>query len=139
MSLKSSLLALANNIGMCQENARSIKQALAGGLAEAGAATMGDWALVKTETGATSIAIAEGTSDIYVEVTDDINTIILGLTIPLATLGTSAKNFRAGYYLSSSSNGFAQVNITNAAVVIDNVKKNGSDITATAKISVYAR
>lgn len=34
MSLKSSLLALANNIGMCQENARSIKQALAGGLAE---------------------------------------------------------------------------------------------------------
>ena len=35
MSLKSSLLALANNIGMCQENARSIKQALAGGLAEA--------------------------------------------------------------------------------------------------------
>ena len=32
MSLKSSLLALANNIGMCQENARSIKQALAGGL-----------------------------------------------------------------------------------------------------------
>lgn len=34
MSLKSSLLALANNIGMCQENARSIKQALAGGLTE---------------------------------------------------------------------------------------------------------
>ena len=32
MSLKSSLLALAENIGMCQENARSIKQALAGGL-----------------------------------------------------------------------------------------------------------
>ena len=35
MSLKSSLLALAENIGMCQENARSIKQALAGGLSEA--------------------------------------------------------------------------------------------------------
>lgn len=35
MSLKSSLLALAENIGMCQENARSIKQALAGGLAYA--------------------------------------------------------------------------------------------------------
>lgn len=35
MSLKSSLLALAENIGMCQENARSIKQALAGGLADA--------------------------------------------------------------------------------------------------------
>ena len=35
MSLKSSLLALAENIGMCQENARSIKQALAGGLVEA--------------------------------------------------------------------------------------------------------
>ena len=34
MSLKSSLLALANNIGMCQENARNIKQVLAGGLAE---------------------------------------------------------------------------------------------------------
>ena len=34
MSLKSSLLALANNIGMCQENARSIKQALLGGLTE---------------------------------------------------------------------------------------------------------
>lgn len=33
MSLKSSLLALSENIGMCQENARSIKQALAGGLA----------------------------------------------------------------------------------------------------------
>ena len=33
MSLKSSLLALANNIGMCQENARSIKQALSVGLA----------------------------------------------------------------------------------------------------------
>ena len=32
MSLKSSLLALANNIGMCQENARNIKQVLAGGL-----------------------------------------------------------------------------------------------------------
>ena len=34
MSLKSSLLALANNIGMCQENARNIKQVLAGGLTE---------------------------------------------------------------------------------------------------------
>lgn len=34
MSLKSSLLALAENIGMCQENARSIKQALAGGLVD---------------------------------------------------------------------------------------------------------
>ena len=32
MSLKSSLIALAENIGMCQENSRSIKQALAGGL-----------------------------------------------------------------------------------------------------------
>lgn len=38
MSLKSSLLALAENIGMCQENARSIKQALAGGLTAVGAA-----------------------------------------------------------------------------------------------------
>ena len=35
MSLKSSLLALANNIGMCQENARSIKQCLELGLIEA--------------------------------------------------------------------------------------------------------
>lgn len=33
MSLKSSLLALSENIGMCQENARSIKQALTVGLA----------------------------------------------------------------------------------------------------------
>ena len=37
MSLKSSLIALAENIGMCQENSRSIKQALAGGLADAAA------------------------------------------------------------------------------------------------------
>lgn len=35
MSLKTALLALANNIGMCQENARSIKQALAVGLTKA--------------------------------------------------------------------------------------------------------
>ena len=139
MSLKSSLLALANNIGMCQENARSIKQALAGGLAVAGAAAADDWTLVKTETGTTSVAIPEGTSDIYVEITDDINTIMLGLTIPVATLGDIAKNFRTGYYLSSSANGYAQANITSAAAVIDTVKKNGNDITATAKISVYAR
>ena len=39
MSLKSSLVALANNIGMCQENARSIKQALLGGLTDVAAST----------------------------------------------------------------------------------------------------
>ena len=48
MSLKSSLIALAENIGMCQENARSIKQALAGGLAEAGVADT--YSVVKTVT-----------------------------------------------------------------------------------------
>ena len=40
MSMKTALLALANNIGMCQENARSIKLELTRGLSEAAEAEL---------------------------------------------------------------------------------------------------
>lgn len=51
MSLKSSLLALAENIGMCQENARSIKQALAGGLADAADNSVVNYSTDEQDTG----------------------------------------------------------------------------------------
>ena len=72
MSLKSSLLALANNIGMCQENARSIKQALAGGLAEAAVVAPGlegDAESVKIWTNTTPAA-AMDESDITIDNSD---------------------------------------------------------------------
>ena len=139
MSLKSSLLALAENIGMCQENARSIKQALAGGLAAAGTITPGDWELVKTETGKTKIDIPEGTTDIYYEVADNTGTIFQCNTIPCSVLGETAKDYRSGYYSGASTNGFCAVDIKSTDIIINALNKNGNDVSATATLTLYAR
>ena len=139
MSLKSSLLALANNIGMCQENARSIKQALAGGLAVAGAVTLGDWELVKTETGKTKIDIPEGTTDIYYEVADNTGVIFQSNIIPCHVLGETAKDYRSGYYSSASTTGLCAVYIKATDIIINSVNKNGYDVSSTATLTLYAR
>ena len=139
MSLKSSLLALANNIGMCQENARSIKQALAGGLAEAGAAAAGDWELVKTETGSTEISLPEGFHEIYIKVFDNANHIVASVVFPEIALEETVIDYRTGYYGSNSFYSATDVKVSKTKVSLDSVNKEGSLITASSIISVYAR
>lgn len=139
MSLKSSLLALANNIGMCQENARSIKQALAGGLAVAGAAAAGDWELVKTETGTTEITLPDGFHEIYIKVFDNANHIVTSAVFPEIALEETAREYRTGYYGSNSFYSATAVSVSKAKVALVSVNKEGSLITASSIISVYAR
>lgn len=138
MSLKSSLLALANNIGMCQENARSIKQALAGGLAAAGAVAPGDWELIGSKTGATKVDIPEGFSEIYIEVALS-TSIMISAVIPVVTLGETAKRVVNGYYSSASIYSYAGVDVKATEAIIQNVSTNGSNHTSDATLTVYGR
>ena len=141
MSLKSSLLALANNIGMCQENARSIKQALAGGLADAGAAAMDDWKLVKTETGNTSIALPEAYNELFIYMTKSHASTTLYVPKPVVdTLEADTPNsFYGGGYATASANIQTRVKLTKASAQMDQFYYGGTSIIADASISVYYR
>lgn len=139
MSFKSSLIALANNIGMCQENARSIKQALLSGLTEVASDAEMPWELVKTETGTTSITLPESFHEIYIEVEDNFHNILLSVNIPKEELSETTKHYRQGYYKNSENNGSADITVTAAAAAISAVDKNGAGITSVCTITVYSR
>lgn len=139
MSLKSALIALAGNVGKCQENARSLKLELERGLLEVADSEINPWTLVKTETGKTKIDIPETAKEIYVEVADSSDVIYMGLIIPCATLKSTVKDFRDGYYANASSYAVAVVDIKNTDAIINNVVKNGTDISTGCTLTVYAR
>ena len=139
MSFKSSILALAENIGMCQENARSIKQALANGLASMAADVEMPWSLVKAETGTTAIALPESFHEVYIEVEDNFHNILLTVNIPKEELSETTKHYRQGYYKNAENNGSADITATSASIAISAVDKNGSGITSVSTITVYAR
>ena len=140
MSLKSSLLALAENIGMCQENARSIKQALAGGLAEVTANTLDDWTLVKTETGNTEITLPDSFNELYIYVTRSHSSAVFYLAAPVvAALDETANAFYGGSYATASANTQVRVKVSKAKAQMDQFYYGGSDLTASASVSVYYR
>ena len=137
MSLKSSLLALANNIGMCQENARNIKQVLAGGLAAAGAVTPGDWELVKTETGSTYIDVPEGVSEIIVHMVN--NTYEAIFRIPAELLPETEHTMSHGGYGAADDNIIFTLAFSAAKVKVAVFKLNGTTYTSSTSVSLYVR
>ena len=141
MSLKSSLLALAENIGMCQENARSIKQALAAGLADAGAAdvTVNPWTLVKTETGQVDITLPESFDELLCVITPPSPATKLSIVIPKADLGESAAGYASGRYAGASTYESGTVNVSLAKATLSYVQVSGTDVAANTKLSVYYR
>lgn len=140
MSLKSSLLALAENIGMCQENARSIKQALAGGLAGVAANTLDDWTLVKTETGNTEITLPDSFNELYIYVTRSHSSVTIYLAAPVvAALDDTANAFYEGSYATASANVQVRVKVSTTKAQMDQFYYGGSDLTSSASVSVYYR
>lgn len=142
MSLKSSLLALAENIGMCQENARSIKQALAGGLAAAGADSVivDPWTKLGTATGSgDDVDIPEGLNEIYIDIMMEDTHHVFHSIIPVDLLGETAQRFQNGFYIDNSAYAYAGVEVSSAAAVIQYVNVNGTNKTSTSKLTVYGR
>ena len=142
MSLKSSLLALANNIGMCQENARSIKQALAGGLADAAgdSVIVDPWTKLGTATGSgENVDIPEGLNEIYVDIMLEDTHHVFHSIIPIDLLGESAQRFQNGFYIDNSAYAYSGVEVSATSAVIQYVNVNGSNKTSTSKLTVYGR
>lgn len=139
MSLKSSLLALATNIGMCQENARSIKQALAGGLAECGAAAVDDWKLLGSETGSTKVDIPEGYTELYVTVTDNSNHIWLATYVPFSILTETAQRLFNGYYATAEVFAYVGVDVKSTEAIIQGIITNSGNLTSGCTLKVYGR
>lgn len=137
MSLKSSLLALAENIGMCQENARSIKQALAGGLAAAGVSEFNPWTLVKKETGAVAIDLPEAFTELLIIV--DISNHSTCVNIPAAVLGETEVSYYSGGYASASNCLESIVKVSAAKATLNTAFFNGSSLLSTATCAVYYR
>ena len=137
MSLKSSLLALAENIGMCQENARSIKQALAGGLTKCGAAEVNPWTLVKKETGAVAIDLPEAFTELLIIV--DVSNHSSCINIPAVVLGETEISFYGGGYATASNCFESIVKVSATKATLNTAYFNGSSLLSTATCAVYAR
>lgn len=137
MSLKSSLLALANNIGMCQENARSIKQALLGGLSEAAAAEVNPWSSLNAVTGDSDINIPEGCHELLILGTANTRTVTIN--IPIASLLETDLVFYGGGYGGDSNNMNAAYKVNTTRVKLVDFHFSGTSYYSSAITTVYYR
>ena len=121
MSLKSSLLALANNIGMCQENPRSIKQALLGGLTEAAGEASTLESPVEMETVWTNSTPASDYGESTVTITDgDKYDTFIVYFLPIASGSNALQSFMypASWINDSTDHGagFVEYDVTNGKI-----------------------
>lgn len=139
MSFKSSIVDLASVIGKCQENSRSLKQALFNGLVAMASDVEMPWTLVKTETGTTAISLPDSFHEVYAEVEDNFHNILLAVYIPKEELSETTKHYRQGYYKNVDNNGSADITATITSFAISAVDKNGAGISSVCTLTVYAR
>lgn len=137
MSLKSALIALAGNIGKCQENARSLKLELERGLALAGALTPGNWELIKTETGSVYIDIPEGVSEILVHMVN--NTYEDIFRIPAELLPETEHTMTHGGYGAADDNIIFKLAYNATKVKVSEFKLNGTGYTSSTSVTLYVR
>lgn len=139
MSLKTALIALAGNVGKCQENARSLKLELERGLTEAGAVAPGDWTLLGSKTGATKVDIPEGYNELYITVTDASNHLWLASYVPSVILGETAQRLFNGYSASAEVFAYVGVDIKATEAIIQGVITNAGTLTSGCTLNVYGR
>lgn len=137
MSLKSALIALASNVGKCQENARSLKLELERGLLEVAGSTIDPWTLVKKETGAVAIDLPEDATEFLIIV--DISNHSTCVNIPAAILGETEVSYYGGGYASASNCLESIVKVSATKATLNTAYFNGSSLLTTATCAVYYR
>lgn len=95
------------------------------------------YTLIGTETGTSPITIPAGLNELYVEV-ESTNEFY---TIPILTAQLSAteKIYATGFYNTSSSYGAVMAKVSDTSIYLLKVAETGSDVTASANITVYGR
>lgn len=98
------------------------------------------WTQIGQETGTTAIALSGTETEILVVVGLPVGGDTMYVNIPLikAALGNTAKTFRSGY-ADTTNSGLGSVAASDSSIAINYANVNGSVITTSATITVYAK
>lgn len=98
-----------------------------------------DWQYVDTKAVGTALAIPSGAKELYImsQITGD-DTIIISTHIIVATLTTSQKIFKNGYFVNTSNNASSAVIATTSAVTLQSFHYGGTS-QSNSQMIVYAK